>query len=88
MKERSLQEWKITLKHSEVKRRFFLTNASKRGSRIFEIFSTREKSEHLVANKVRLDERQRQRVAQAQEERSQWSVQDDNVKGDFCWTEA
>ena len=43
-------------------------NASRRESRIFEIFSTKEKSEHLVASKVRWDERQRQRVAHAQEE--------------------
>ena len=27
-------------------------------------------------------------MAQAQEERSQRSVQDDNDKGDICWTEA
>ena len=44
--------------------------------RIFEIFSTKEKSEHLVASKVRWDERQRQRVAQTQDKRSQRSVQD------------
>ena len=58
------------------------------GTRISEIFSTREKSEHLVASKVRWDEHQRHRVALAQEERSQRSVQDDNDKGDLCWTEA
>ena len=63
-------------------------NASRRSSRIFEIFSTKEKREHLVASKMRWDERQSQRMAQAQEERSQRSVQDDNDKGDLCWTEA
>ena len=63
-------------------------NASRRSSRIFEIFSTKERSEHLVACEVRLDERRRQWVAQAQEERSQRSVQEENDKGDLCWTEA
>ena len=52
-------------------------NASKRSCRNLEIFSTKEKSEHCVASKVRWDEFQRQMVAQAQEERSQWSVQDE-----------
>ena len=31
---------------SEVNLMYFLMNASRRGSRIFEIFSTKEKSEH------------------------------------------
>ena len=44
-------------------------NASRRSSRVFEIFNTKDKSEHLVASKVRWEERQKQRVAQAQEER-------------------
>ena len=75
---------------SEVNPRYLLMNASRRGSRIFEIFSTKEKNEHLVARKVRWDEPERERVAQAQaqEERSQRSVQDENAKGDLCWTEA
>ena len=55
---------------------------------MFEIFSTKEKSEHLVASTVRWDERQGQWVAQAQEERSQRSEQDEHDKGDLCWTEA
>ena len=69
----------LKLEIEEVNLRFLLMNASRRGSRIFEIFSTEEKSEHLVASKVRCDERQR-RVAHAQEERSQRSVQDENDK--------
>ena len=66
---------------SEVNLRYMLMNASRRG-KFFEIFSTEEKSEHLVACKVRWDERWRQRVAQAQEERSERSVQDEDDKGD------
>ena len=73
---------------SEVNLRYLLMKASRRSGRIFEIFSTKEKSEHSVANKVRWDERQRERGAQTQEERSQRSVQDDNDRGDVCWTEA
>ena len=68
--------------------RYILTNASRSGSRICVIFTKKEKSEHSVASSAQWDECQRQRVAQAQEERSQRSVQDDNDKGDFCWTEA
>ena len=55
-----------------------------RSSRIFQIFSTKEKCEHFVASNVRWDEHQRLR-AQAQEEGSQRRVQDDNDKGDLCW---
>ena len=57
-------------------------------SNIFEIFSTKEKGGHLVASRVRWDGCQRQRVTQAQDKRSQRSVQDENDKGDHCWTEA
>ena len=46
----------------------------------------REKSEHIVASKVRWEERQRQRVVR--DERARRSVQDVDDKGDFCWTEA
>ena len=38
---------------SEVNLRCILMNASRRGGRIFEIFNTKERSEHLVASKVR-----------------------------------
>ena len=48
---------------SEGNLRYILTNASRRGIRIFEIFSTEEKSEHLGASKVRWSEGQRQSVA-------------------------
>ena len=46
---------------SEVNLRYILTHASRRGSRIFEIFSTKEKSGRLAASKVRWDEYQRDR---------------------------
>ena len=71
---------------SEVNLRYILTNASRRGIRIFEIFSTEEKSEHLVASKVRWDEGQRQRVAL--EEKTRRNVQDADDEDDHCWTEA
>ena len=63
-----------------------MKHASRRGSRILEIFSTKEKSEHKVASKVRWEERQRQRVVQ--EESARRSVQDGNDNGKLCWTEA
>ena len=42
---------------SQVSLRCLLVNASRRGSRIFEIFSPKEKIEHFFASKVRWDER-------------------------------
>ena len=42
-------------------------NASRRSSRIVEVFSTKEKSEHQVASKVRLEQRQRQREEMSDE---------------------
>ena len=57
---------------SEDNLRYILTHAGRMGSRSFEIFSTREKSEHLVASKLRWEERHRQRVVQ--EERARRSV--------------
>ena len=71
---------------SEVNLRYMLTNASRRGGRIFEIFRTKEKNEHLVAIRVRWDECQRQSVAQ--EERARRSAQDVDDEDDNCWTEA
>ena len=79
---------KLDIEDSEVNLRKSLTLASRRGSRIFLMSSTKEKSEHFGASKVRWDERKRQMVAQAQEQRSQRSVQDDNDKSDLYWTEA
>ena len=38
---------------TEVNLRFFQTHARSRGSRIFEILSTKRKIDHLVASKVR-----------------------------------
>ena len=71
---------------SEVNLRYILTNASRRGIRIFEIFSTEDKSEHLGASKVRWGEGQKQRVAL--EEKTRRNVQDADDEDDHCWTEA
>ena len=60
------------LEDSEVNLRYILAHASRRSSNIFEIFSTEEKSDHLVASKKQWLENQGQRVAQ--QERSQRSV--------------
>ena len=38
---------------SEVCLRYILTQAKRRGSRIFDVFSTREKTDHLVASRNR-----------------------------------
>ena len=65
---------------SEVKLRFV-----RRGGRIFEIFSTKEKSEHSVANKVRWHERQRHKWRRKKEEEGTWENAED--EGDLCWTE-
>ena len=54
---------------SEENLRDFLMNASRKSSRIFEIFRTKEKSDHLGASRNRWLEYQGQRVAQ--QERSQ-----------------
>ena len=59
-----------------------MMNASRRSSRIFEIFSTKETSEHLVASKVRLDDRQRQRVVQ--EERQEGACKMMTTKATFA----
>ena len=54
---------------SEVDLMFFLTHARRRGSRIFEIFITKEESDRFVASRNRWLEYQGQRVAL--QERSQ-----------------
>ena len=59
-------------------------NASRRGGRIFDIFSSKEKSEHLVASKVPWDERQRPKVAQ--EERARRDAQEVDDEVDQKWT--
>ena len=71
---------------SEVNLRYILRNASRRGGRIFEIFNSKEKSEHLVASKVRWDERQRLKVAQ--EERARRDVQEVDDEVDHNWIAA
>ena len=53
--------------------------------RIFEVFSTQGKK-HLVASRVRWDERQRLKVAQ--EERARRNVQEADDEVDYKWTAA
>ena len=43
---------------------YILAHAKRRGSRIFEIFSTKEKSDHLMASRNRWLEHEGKRVAQ------------------------
>ena len=62
-----------------------LRNA-RRGGRIFEIFNTKKKSEHLVASKVRWDERQKLKMAQ--EERARQDVQEVDDELDHHWAAA
>ena len=66
--------------------RFFLRNASRRGGRIFEIFSAKEKSEHFVTSKVRRDERQTPKAVQ--EEKARRDVQEVDDEVDQNWTAA
>ena len=73
---------------AEVNLRYILRNASRRGSRIFEIFNARERREHSVASTGRWLERQGQRVAQTCEERTQRNVQDDDDGGNLRCSEA
>ena len=49
---------------SEVCLSYILAHAKRRGSRIFEIFSTKEKSDHLMASRNRWLEHEGKRVAQ------------------------
>ena len=64
---------------SEVNLRYLLTHARKRSSRIFEIISTKEKIDHLVASRNRWLEYQGKRVTQ--QERSQSDLKDMNYEG-------
>ena len=59
---------------SEFNLRYILTHACRRGCRIFEIFSTKETSEHLVASKVRCDERQRLTAAQCKKLKTRTTI--------------
>ena len=61
-----------------------MRNASRRGGRTFEIFCSKEKIEHLVASKVRWDERQRLKAVQ--EERTRKDVQEVDDEVDQIWT--
>ena len=71
-----MRSWSLLLgpEDSEVRLRNILRNAGRRGGRMFESINSKEKSEHLVASKVRWDERQRLEVAQ--DERARRDVQD------------
>ena len=71
---------------SEVHLRHILRNGSRRGGRIFEIFSSKEKSKHLVASKVRWDERQRLKAMQ--EEKARRDVQEVDDEVDQNWATA
>ena len=51
----------MSAEDSEVNLRYILMHASRRSSKIFEFRSTKERREHLVESKVRLEQRQRQR---------------------------
>ena len=64
---------------SEVFLRYILAHARRRGSRIFEIFSTKEKADHLVASRNRWLEHQGKRVALQERWQSDW--QDVNYEG-------
>ena len=55
---------------SEVNVRYILTHARRRGSRTFEIFSTKEKSDHLVASRNRWLEFKEGRAAREVAKRS------------------
>ena len=56
--------------NSEVTSKYILRNASRRGGRMFEIFNTKENREHLVASRVRRDERHRLKVARSSSDSS------------------
>ena len=71
---------------SEVDLRHILRNVSRSGGRTFEIFNSKEKSEHLVAGKVRWDERQRLKAVH--EERARWDVPEVDDEVDHYWTAA
>ena len=74
----------LLLEDSEVNLRQILRNASRRGGRIFEIFNSKEKSEHSVECKVRWDERWRLKTVQ--EERARRDVQEVDDEVDQNWT--
>ena len=57
---------------SEVCLRYILAYAKRRGSRIFEIFSTQEKTDHLAASRNRCLENEGKRVALQERWQSEW----------------
>ena len=72
------------LEDSEVDLKYILTHASRRSSRIFEIFSTKQRtvSTQLQAKRGGRSARDRESC------RKRRSVQDNDDKGDLWWTEA
>ena len=56
----------------EVCLRYILAHAKRRGSRIFDIFSTQEETSHLVASRNRLLEHEGKRVALQERWQSEW----------------
>ena len=57
---------------SEVSLRYILAHAKRRGSRIFELFSTEEETDHLVASRNRWLENEGKRVALQERWQSEW----------------
>ena len=57
---------------AEVCLRYILTHVKRRGSRIFEIFDTKEKNDHLVASRRRWLEHQGERVALQERRQNDW----------------
>ena len=58
---------------TEVCLRYILTHAKRRGSRIFEIFDTREKNHHLVASRRRWLEHHGETVALQERWPKRWA---------------
>ena len=79
------REYLVCPEDSEVNLMYILTKASRRGSRVFEIFST-SGSDFLVASGNRWVKYQEQKIAQ--QERLQRRARKDGDTGDLCWTEA
>ena len=69
---------------SEVFLTHILRNASRRGGRIFEIFSSKEKSDHSVESKMRWNDRQSLKAVH--EEKARRDVQEVDVEINQYWT--
>ena len=71
---------------SEVDLRQIMRYASRKGGRIFELFSSKGKSEHLAASRVRWDDRQSPMATQEEEARRNVQEVDDEINQN--WTAA